>query len=124
MDKKKILVVDDERDLTAMLKLNLENTGKYEVATENSGESAVNAARNSRPELILLDILMPGMSGNEVAHVLSCNEATKDIPIVFLTAMVRDSEISGKSRLIGGHPFVAKPADVDKIVDVIDRYMR
>jgi CheY-like chemotaxis protein len=64
----RILLVDDEPALTRMMKLNLERTGRFEVFTENSGPRAVEAVRSCRPDLIFLDVMMPGKSGDDVAH--------------------------------------------------------
>src|ERR1035438_4062424 len=68
--KKRILVVDDEPALTRMIKLTLEQTEQYEVRTENLGRKAIEAAREFKPELILLDVLMPDMLGSEIAAQL------------------------------------------------------
>lgn len=67
--EKKILIVDDEEDFTKLIKLNLERTGEYEVEIENGGLRGLAAAREFKPDLILLDILMPDMEGGEVASV-------------------------------------------------------
>lgn len=119
--KKKILIVDDEEDFTKLIKLNLERTGKYEVATENEGSLGLAAAREFKPDLILLDILMQDMEGSEVASQLKDNEDTKNIPIVFLTAVARKKEVEESGGVIGGRPFIAKPADIDQIIDVIEK---
>jgi CheY-like chemotaxis protein len=68
--KKRILMVDDEPALTRMVKLNLERTGNYEVRTENQGSKAIAAAKEFKPDLIFLDVMMPDMSGDEVAAQL------------------------------------------------------
>ena len=88
MAKRKLLVVDDEVSLTRILKLNLEETGKYEVRTENRGSNTLNAALEFRPDLILLDIMMPDVIGSEVAEELLAEKELKDIKIIFLTALV------------------------------------
>ena len=68
--KQRILVVDDEPGLTRMIKLTLEQTGRYEVRTENLGRNTLESAREFKPDLILLDVLMPGMLGSEIAAQL------------------------------------------------------
>ena len=122
MPRKKILLIDDEKEFINMMKMHLQALTDFKVDIATSGKAGLALARKEKPDLIVLDVLMPDMPGNEVAHVLSCDEETRNIPIVFLTAMVREGEMS-RGGLIGGHPFVAKPADVEKLVTVIDKYI-
>ena len=123
MDKKKILIVDDEELFTKLVKLNLEKTGDYEVRVENKGSQGLAAAREFQPDLILLDILMEDMEGSEVASQLKNDANTKDIPVVFLTAVVRKEEVESGCGVIGGRPFIAKPVSVNELVDCIERNM-
>ncbi len=116
MSKKKIMIVDDEVDFTKMVKLNLQKTGKYEVWIENAGANALLSAKEFIPDLILLDILMPDMEGSEVAAQLKEDRETKDIPIVFLTAVISKEEEGMSEGMIGGHPFLAKPVDLKKLI--------
>ncbi|HPN89142.1 MAG TPA: response regulator [Candidatus Omnitrophota bacterium] len=120
MVKKRILVIDDEKGFTAMLKLNLESTGRYDVLVENNPFHAVSAALNFMPHLILLDIIMPNMEGPDVAISLKENPFLKDIPVVFLTATVRKNEIEEYGGRIGGHYFVAKPSSLKEIMSSIE----
>jgi len=120
MDKKRILIVDDEKSFTQMVKLNLEETGKYIVRTENIGKEALAAAREFKPHLILLDIVMPDMDGGEIAHNMSLDEELSRIPIVFLTAIVKEDEVESQAGIIGGHPFIAKPVTTDKLISCIE----
>src|SRR3990167_6492552 len=120
MAVKKILIVDDEAGFARLLKLNLEETGKFEVQTENKGSHALNAARSFKPDLILLDIIMPDMDGSEVANRLKSDPATGNIPILFLTALVKNKEVETTSGTIGGHIFLAKPITTDELVKNIE----
>jgi len=86
MNRKKILVVDDEVSLTRMLKRNLEATGRYEVCEENFGARALEAARAFGPDLIVLDVMMPDADGGEVASRLGEDPRLRDVPVIFLTA--------------------------------------
>ena len=122
--KKRILVVDDEPAMTRMIKLNLEQTGHYEVRTENQGLKAIAAAREFRPDLILLDVMMPGMLGSEIAEQLQADPSLRAIKIVFLTAMVTKEEAQRSYGQIGGHTFVAKPISADDLCRVVEEHLR
>ena len=102
MDKKKILVIDDEKDFTKLVKLNLEQTGDYEVMIENEGTSALNTIRQFKPDLILLDIVMPDANGGEIAQEIRLDEGLKSIPVVFLTAIVTKEEVASQGGKMGG----------------------
>ncbi len=122
--KKRILVVDDEPAITRMIKLNLEQTGRYEVRTENLGRKAIEAAREFRPDLILLDVMMPGMLGSEIAAQLEADPELRAIKFVFLTAMVTKEEAQRSFGQIGGHTFIAKPISADDLCQVIEDQLR
>ena len=117
--KKKILLVDDEASLTKLMKLNLERTGKFEVKTENSGIRAVDAVKNFLPDLIFLDIMMPEMSGDDIAQELRGDNALAAIPIVFLTAIVSKEDTDAMGSYIGGNRFLAKPVKTEELLQVI-----
>lgn len=121
--KKRILLVDDEATITRTLKLYLEGTGAYEVRAENRGSAAVQAAREFQPDLILLDVAMPDMDGGEVAAQLRADDALKGTPIVFLTALVKKREVAASGGDIGGYPYIAKPLEPEKVVEVIENHI-
>ena len=124
MDKKRILIIDDEANFTKVVKRNLEVTGKYEVRAENAGSRGIAAAKEFKPNVILLDIFMPGMDGGEVGYELGNDGETKNIPIIFLTAAVSKSEMETKSNIISNHVFVAKPIDIKDLIAVIEKWAR
>ena len=111
-EKKRILVVDDEPSITRLLKLNLEQTNDYEVRAENDAEAAMAAAEEFKPHLILLDVMMPGLDGGELASRFQANPRLKSVPIVFLTAAATKGEIYARGGKVGGLPFLAKPVDI------------
>ena len=123
MTKKKILVVDDEEGMTRMLKRNLEATNRYDVRTENSSSAAVTAASEFLPDLILMDMMMPGMDGGEVAATLKQDKRLSQIPIVFLTAIVKKEEAQPTGSKIGGLTFLAKPVKLDDLVTCIENHV-
>jgi DNA-binding response OmpR family regulator len=121
MDKKKIMIVDDEKSLTDMLKLMLEKTGKYEILTENKGSQALGAAMSFKPDMLLLDVMMPDMDGGEVARRIKNNEETKDIRVVFLTAAVTREEGGKIGSNMGGYPFIAKPVSMELLLGYVEK---
>jgi CheY-like chemotaxis protein len=123
MTKKKILVVDDEQNMTRMLKRNLEATGRYDVRTENSGAAGVTAAREFQPDLILLDVMMPGIDGGEVAAKIKEDKRLANIPVVFLSAIVKKEETQPTGGNIGGLTFLAKPVKLDDLITCIENHL-
>ncbi len=121
MKKKRILVVDDEVGFTRMLQLNLEQTGRYEVRVVNEPEDALEAARQFAPDVALLDVFMPRMSGGDVAAQLRLEPALAGLPIIFFTAAVRKSRVEEHDGVIGGDAFLAKPATFEEVVAAIER---
>ena len=122
--KRPILLVDDEKSFTNLLKLNLEDTGNYEVHVVNWGEDAFPAAQKIKPDLILLDIIMPRMPGGNVAALIKADPALKDTPIVFLTAAVRKHQVEENDGIICDQPCLAKPATADEIIAMIEKHAR
>lgn len=122
--KKKILVVDDEVILTKMVKMNLERTGNYEVHTENEGSKALQAARDFKPDLIFMDVMMPDMSGDEVIAEIRDDANLASIPYVFMTAIVSKAETEDMGNNIGGNEFLAKPVKTQEIIATIERILK
>lgn len=122
MCKKKILIVDDEEAFGKMVRLNLEETGDYEVRVESKGEHALEAIKEFKPDMIFLDVIMPDVDGGEVARQIRTEESLKQIPVVFLTAIIKEKEVIQKS-IIAGHPYpcIAKPVTVAKLIECINK---
>lgn len=120
-NRKKILLVDDEKDFCFFVKQNLEKRERFEVSVAYDGETGLTLAGQNRPDLIILDVMMPGMSGPDVADRLLQDERLKSVPVIFLTALVTEEEIGMRlMREIGGRNFIAKPIDADALVACID----
>jgi len=119
----RILAVDDEPAITRMVKLNLERTGNYEVRTENLGSQAVAAAREFHPDLILLDVMMPDMEGDEVAARLREEPGLSDTKIIFMTAIVTRDDTEAMGSNIGGNEFLAKPVRTEELIAAIERVL-
>lgn len=116
---KKILIVDDEPGFTRLIRLTLEKIGGYEVIEENDASRAWETAREVKPDLILLDIVMPKMDGGDIASQIKSDWTLKHIPIIFLTAIVSRRE-TVPGGLIGGYPFISKPVSLDDLVHCIE----
>ncbi len=119
MAKKKILVVDDECAFTRMMKLVLEQSGTYEVFCENNASRAVAAANACLPDLILLDVVMPELDGGAVASLLQAEPRLKNVPIVFLTALVGSQEALAGPLTGGGYRFLGKLASDTELLQCI-----
>ena len=123
MCMKRILVVDDEPSVTRNLKLNLESSGGYDVFAENHATNALTAARIFRPDLVLLDVIMPGMDGGEVAARLRKDPLLRDTPVIFLTALVSNEETDGHEIVSGGETFLAKPVDIGELKKTLEDHI-
>lgn len=119
--KKRILVVDDQPTITTVAQGNLERAGLYEVRTVNLGAMAIDVARQFRPDLILLDVMMPGITGPEIAEQLREDPELREIKIVFLTSVLTKDEARAAGGHIGGQTFVAKPFRGDELLKVIEQ---
>ncbi len=118
-DKPCVLIVDDNHDFTRAAKLALEKTGRYFVFEENDATKAHQTAQNLKPDLILLDVSMPGTDGGEVAARIQSDPALPRTPIVFLTGLVTKAEARSGLR-IQGHPFLAKPISFSDLIAGIE----
>jgi CheY-like chemotaxis protein len=120
---KKILLVDDEAALTRIMRLNLEQTGRFEVREENRGANAIRTAREFQPDLIFLDVMMPDMGGDEIAEQLDDDPRLRGIKYVFLTAIVTKNETGVGAAEISGKTFLAKPVKRDELLAVVDELL-
>ncbi|MEA3208865.1 MAG: two-component system, OmpR family, response regulator [Chthoniobacter sp.] len=119
MDKKRILVVDDEQGFTRLLKMALSG---YEIREVNDPSLALDVAREFRPDLMLLDVVMPDLDGGDLATQLQAEPTLANVPIIFVTAIVSPKE--GESeRTIGGFPFIAKPVARDTLIRCIEAHL-
>ena len=123
MTPKKVLVVDDEVTITRLLKLNLEKTGAFMVRTENRASRALAAAREFKPDVVLLDVMMPEMDGGDVAALIRATPLLAQVPIIFLTAVVKKEEVNAHDGYIGGFPYLAKPLNVKNLLAIIEKHL-
>jgi len=118
---RRILIVDDEADITRSLRLNLQSAGGYAVCTENDSSLALDVARAFRPHLILLDVLMPHLDGCDVAARIHADPELKATPIVFLTALAGNEDTGGHAVTAGATIFLAKPVDTGELIHCIEQ---
>lgn len=115
---KKILVVDEDPDITLLVKTKLEKTGRYQVVFTHAGADAPALATAEQPDLILCDIDMPDKFGGEVAAELSATPSTRDIPLLFFSSLVNPGDIrDGK---VGGREMVSKSSTPEELIQRID----
>jgi DNA-binding response OmpR family regulator len=113
---KKILVVDDEPDILTLVKARL-MANNYEVLTAATGNEGLNLAKTMKPDAVILDIILPDLDGSAVAEKLLEDKNTKDIPVLFLTAMITREEVAKNNNIIGGRFFLAKPFKGEELLE-------
>jgi two-component system alkaline phosphatase synthesis response regulator PhoP len=122
VSKQTILVVDDERDLLDLIEYNLKKEG-FKVLKAENGEEGISKAKEHKPDLILLDIMMPKMDGLEAVEIMRKDEGLKKTPIIFLTARSDEkTEIDGLNK--GGDDYITKPISTTKLVSRIKAVLR
>ena len=119
--KQRILIVDDEVDVSTPLQFLLEQQGAFEVKTSTGGQGAINLARAFQPHICLVDVMMPGMDGGDLVALMEKDPQLRNIPIVFLSAGVRPEETQNT---IGRHPLVSKLMSVPDLVRTLERYLK
>ncbi len=118
-EKRRILIVDDDRDSTHLIKILLEKISHYLVLEENDAAKAHESARDFRPDLILLDIMMPQIDGGDIAARIDADPGLQRTPIIFLTALVTKAEAKAGLH-IQGHPVLAKPIDIPELINRVE----
>lgn len=116
-DKKKILVTDDEADLRGVLSMRLSEAG-YEIIEADNGKDALRIAKEQTPDLLILDIMMPGMDGMSMSQQLKEDAATKDIPIIFLTGL-QDKKTQSTDYNSGANIIFAKPYEAKELLATV-----
>ncbi|WP_423147846.1 response regulator transcription factor [Rubrolithibacter danxiaensis] len=116
---KRILVVEDDQDILYLIEFLLTQEG-YEVITSLTGLGIVEQIENEHPDLILLDIMLPGIDGRDICRDIKRNAKTKEIPVVMMSAHV---DISRTIRDVGADDFIAKPFDIYNLLGRIERQL-
>ena len=121
MKEKTILIVDNEVEVLRVLERMLSIAG-YSVIEATSGRDAIMIAKDMCPDLVILDILLPDMSGGEIANILQNDSPTRDIPIIFLTGLLTKEEAKERS-VAQGRRFIAKPFNPNEVLDEIRNHL-
>ena len=121
-DPTSVLCIDDERNIRILVEYNLRLDG-FTVYVASNGESGLKQAQSRKPDLILLDIMMPGMDGLQVLAALKQNEKTRSIPVFMLTAknLIGDME---RAFAIGADDYITKPFQAEELSETIRRKLR
>lgn len=123
MNKPRILIVDDEPNLSELVRLALEKTQRFEVRVENRSALALSAARAFQPDMILLDVDMPGKDGGDVSREMHADAGLRSVPILFFTSLISRAEAGAGVVLRGGEYFLAKPINQKVLVEAVDRML-
>jgi DNA-binding response OmpR family regulator len=118
IDNAKILVIDDEPEITEIVQTFLTQSG-YQVLTENSPKNAIEKARKFKPDVILLDIMMPEVDGYDICKQLKQDPEFVETPIIFLTGKDRGEDM-GRSFKAGGDMFIKKPFSCERLLEIIN----
>jgi probable rRNA maturation factor len=117
----RILCIDDEKPFLNLLKLNLSKTGRYHVRGETDSSKWRETIREFRPQLVVLDMVMPGIDGREILRTLRADPQTKRIPVIVLTAILQDSDADAVNK--NGILFLAKPVGLKALVHCIEEHL-
>lgn len=115
----KVLVVEDDRSIQMVLELVLGRVAKCQVFTASNGREGLDTIRREKPDVVLLDLMMPEMDGFEVCQNAKADEATKHIPIIFLTAQPQPASVA-RAMALGAAGYIVKPFDPIRIVEQIN----
>lgn len=118
----KILIAEDERDIRELVAFGLRVLGGFDVAQASNGAEAVERAITEHPDLILMDVRMPKMTGYEACKRLKENQQTKSIPVIFLSAKGQESEIQ-QGLTVGAVDYILKPFAPDELVSQVRRVL-
>jgi len=123
MSKRKVMVIDDEANFLELVKINLEHTGKYEVQTLMDARDALSRIKAFKPDVILLDILMPKTDGVEVCRSLNADPDANRIPIITLSALDTDKDKLMMYKL-GVVDFLVKPIEISDLMNGVEKALR
>jgi len=122
LDSKNILVVEDDLDIRELISFNLANEG-HQVFEANDGEVGIDKARNNNPDLILLDLMLPGIQGLDVCRIIKSDQETKEIPIIMVTAVGQEEDIV-KGLETGADDYITKPFSIKVLIARVNAVLK
>ena len=122
LDSKNILVVEDDLDIRELISFNLANEG-HQVFEANAGEVGIDKARNNNPDLILLDLMLPGIQGLDVCRIIKSDQETKEIPIIMVTALGQEEDIV-KGLETGADDYITKPFSIKVLIARVNAVLK
>ena len=122
LDSKNILVVEDDLDIRELISFNLANEG-HQVFEANDGEVGIDKARNNNPDLILLDLMLPGIQGLDVCRIIKSDQETKEIPIIMVTALGQEEDIV-KGLETGADDYITKPFSIKVLIARVNAVLK
>ena len=122
LDPKNILVVEDDLDIRELISFNLANEG-HQVFEANDGEVGIDKARNNNPDLILLDLMLPGIQGLDVCRIIKSDQETKEIPIIMVTALGQEEDIV-KGLETGADDYITKPFSIKVLIARVNAVLK
>ncbi len=122
MDKKRVLIVDDEPDIVESVKFSLE-LENIECLEAYDGEEALLKAKKEKPDLIILDIMLPKINGYKIARLLKFDQEYKNIPIIMLTARTQEKDVK-LGEETGADKYITKPFDMDMLINAVKEYLK
>jgi CheY-like chemotaxis protein len=120
VSKPRVLIVDDEPNLAHLVSLFLERTQRFQVLVENRSSQALARAREYKPDVILLDVDMPGKDGGEVARDMAADPVLRGIPVLFFTSLISRQEAGTQAVVRGSYRYLAKPVNPQVLVETLD----
>ncbi|MDA0814158.1 MAG: response regulator [Verrucomicrobia bacterium] len=118
----RILIVDDEKEFTDLLQMQMRRCANVQLRVVNHSEQVIDAARQFKPAVILLDIVMPGLDGGELLHKLEADEKLKQIPVIIVSALTTQSETES-GLTASGHALIAKPVKTEVLISRIENVL-
>ena len=122
LDSKNILVIEDDLDIRELISFNLANEG-HQIFEANDGEVGIDKARNNNPDLILLDLMLPGIQGLDVCRIIKSDQETKEIPIIMVTALGQEEDIV-KGLETGADDYITKPFSIKVLIARVNAVLK
>ncbi len=120
MEKRKVLIIDDDKEFLELVRMNLEESGKFSVRIEDKGSAGLAAALAFKPDVILLDVVMGDESGTYVASSLKKNSETGNIPVIYVSGIVRQEDRGKIEGFLDGASVLAKPVGTERLISAIE----